>query len=167
MSNRPDWSKWILQKNNEAKEEALNKADNTSICTCSKDKENCSLHGSVHKADKETKHDRCARKVKESNPNIDNPHAVCIAAGVEPEKWKKSIDSHSDMNKATKDMAGDNVDSSMLHSELESLEHHIKEIREHLGEKEIAPDWVKAKVSKAASGLSDIAHYIMGLKEKK
>lgn len=38
----------------------------------------------------ESKHDRCARKVKEKNPDVDNPHAVCVAAGVEPEKWKKS-----------------------------------------------------------------------------
>jgi hypothetical protein len=71
------------------------------------------------------------------------------------------------IEKATKDMAGDNVDSSMLMSELESLEHHIKEIKEHLSSSEIAPDWVKAKVSKSASHISDIAHYIMGFKERK
>jgi len=110
MSNRPDWSQWILQKNNEAKQEELRKSD--SVCKkCNKAKCKC---------------------------------------------LKKS-----------KDMAGDKVDSSMLMSELESLEHHIKEIREHIDQAEIAPDWVKAKVSKAASGLSDIAHYIMGLKEIK
>ena len=93
MSNRPDWSEWILQKNNEAKEEQL--------------------------------------------------------------------------NKAAKDMVGDSVDSSMLMSELESMEHHIKEIREHLSESEVAPDWVKAKVSKSAASISDIAHYVMGVKQSK
>ena len=40
---------------------------------------------------KETKHDRCAREVG-AKGGIDNPHAVCVAAGVEPEKWKKSAD---------------------------------------------------------------------------
>lgn len=38
----------------------------------------------------QTKHDRCARKVA-AQGNVDNPHAVCVAAGVEPEKWKKSV----------------------------------------------------------------------------
>lgn len=38
----------------------------------------------------ETKHDRCARKVKEANPEIKNPHAVCVSVGVKPSKWKKS-----------------------------------------------------------------------------
>lgn len=37
----------------------------------------------------ESKHDRCARKVKEKNPEVENPHAVCVSAGVEPEKWQK------------------------------------------------------------------------------
>lgn len=37
-----------------------------------------------------SKHDRCAEKVKAKNPNIDNPHAVCVAAGVRPASWKKS-----------------------------------------------------------------------------
>lgn len=42
----------------------------------------------IDKADK-TKHDRCVEEVSK-DPSIDNPHAVCVAAGVEPEKWKKS-----------------------------------------------------------------------------
>lgn len=42
----------------------------------------------MDKADK-TKHDRCVEEVSK-DPSIDNPHAVCVAAGVEPEKWKKS-----------------------------------------------------------------------------
>lgn len=61
------------------------------------------------------------------------------------------------------DMSGDIVDNSMLLSELSSIEHHIEEIRSHLSSSDIAPDWVKSKISVAADELSDIAHYIMGL----
>lgn len=67
---------------------------------------------------------------------------------------------------ALKDMAGDEINSQMLMSQLSAIEHHIAEIREHLSVQDIAPDWVKSKVAVAASELSDIAHYIMGLKEK-
>lgn len=44
---------------------------------------------SIEKAESETKHDRCAREVKEKSSDVENPHAVCVAAGVEPEKWSK------------------------------------------------------------------------------
>lgn len=37
----------------------------------------------------ESKHDRCAKEVKEKNPEVENPHAVCVAAGVKPAKWSK------------------------------------------------------------------------------
>jgi protein subunit release factor A len=65
---------------------------------------------------------------------------------------------------ALTDMSGDLVDNSMLLSELNSIEHHIEEIRSHLTLNEVAPDWVKSKISVAADELSDIAHFIMGLK---
>lgn len=39
-----------------------------------------------------TKHDRCVEGVRESSPHIENPHAVCVSAGVEPSSWKKSLD---------------------------------------------------------------------------
>jgi hypothetical protein len=68
--------------------------------------------------------------------------------------------------KKAKDMSGDEIDNDMMMSELESLVHHVEEIREHMG-KGLAPDWVKAKISRAASIMSDIAHYIQGLKERK
>lgn len=38
----------------------------------------------------ETKHDRCVEHVKENSPEVKNAHAVCVAEGVKPEKWKKS-----------------------------------------------------------------------------
>lgn len=39
-----------------------------------------------------SKHDRCVEKVKQQNPSVENPHAVCVAAGVRPASWKKSHD---------------------------------------------------------------------------
>jgi len=43
----------------------------------------------LKKSEEESKHDRCTRKVKEKSPDVKDPHAVCVAAGVKPEKWKK------------------------------------------------------------------------------
>src|SRR5581483_1550655 len=40
---------------------------------------------SMDKAE-QSKHDRCVEHVK---GKVNNPHAVCVAAGVEPSKWKK------------------------------------------------------------------------------
>lgn len=37
----------------------------------------------------ESKHDRCVEHVKENSPEVKNPHAVCVAEGVKPSKWKK------------------------------------------------------------------------------
>lgn len=34
-------------------------------------------------------HDRCVEHVKENSPEVKNPHAVCVAEGVKPKKWKK------------------------------------------------------------------------------
>ena len=51
-------------------------------------------------------------------------------------------------------MAGEPIDNSMLLSELNSIEHLIDEIRAHLRLNEIAPDWVKSKISVAADELS-------------
>lgn len=42
----------------------------------------------LSKAEK-SKHDKCVDEVKEQSPKVDNPHAVCVAAGVKPEKWGK------------------------------------------------------------------------------
>ena len=78
---------------------------------------------------------------------------------------QKNTQFDEELNKA-KDIAGDTVDSSMLMSQLESLEHHIAELKEHLKINDVAPDWVKSKIAESASSMSDIAHYIMGIKEK-
>lgn len=48
----------------------------------------CETCGSMYKA--ETKHDRCVEHVKENSPGVSDPHAVCVAEGVKPSKWKKS-----------------------------------------------------------------------------
>ena len=37
----------------------------------------------------ESKHDRCVESVEQSSPEVENPHAVCVARGVTPRKWKK------------------------------------------------------------------------------
>ena len=47
----------------------------------------------------ETKHDRCVEEVSQ-DPSIKNPHAVCVAAGVKPEKWKKSEEFNMDKKQA-------------------------------------------------------------------
>ena len=77
------------------------------------------------------------------------------------------LDGSEDKDDAHTDMSGDKIDNNMLISQLESISHHVKEIQEHLRENEIAPDWVKAKVSTAADKLSDVAHYIMGFNESR
>lgn len=43
---------------------------------------------SLKRAEK-SKHDRCVEQVKEKSPDVDSPHAVCVAAGVRPEKWRE------------------------------------------------------------------------------
>lgn len=53
-----------------------------------------SMTGALERAEGETKHDRCAREVKEKSPDVRNPHAVCVSAGVEPDAWKKSHDEY-------------------------------------------------------------------------
>lgn len=47
-----------------------------------------SRHEKMEKAAK-SKHDRCVEQVEEKSPDVKNPHAVCISAGVMPEKWGK------------------------------------------------------------------------------
>lgn len=58
----------------------------------------------LEKADK-SKHDRCVEQVEEQNPDVKNPHAVCVAAGVEPEKWNKSMEKASPENQTSAQMA--------------------------------------------------------------
>lgn len=38
----------------------------------------------------ESKHDRCVKDVERNSPGVKNAHAVCVAEGVKPAKWKKS-----------------------------------------------------------------------------
>ena len=69
--------------------------------------------------------------------------------------------------KGTNEMAKEEKDdSTMLFSQLEAIEHHIKEIKESMKPSENAPDWLDAKITEAAKNLSDVAHYIMGTKAK-
>ena len=50
-----------------------------------------------------TKHDRCVEGVKENSPEVTNPHAVCVAAGVRPAKWKKSLKEKQELIKSLLD----------------------------------------------------------------
>jgi len=61
------------------------------------------------------------------------------------------------------EMAKDD-DSEMMFSQLESISHHLNEIRKSMKSSEDSPDWVKAKITEAAKQLSDVAHYIQGQK---
>jgi hypothetical protein len=88
--------------------------------------------------------DRCVEDVK-AEGKVESPHAVCTASMTKEE---------------------DN-DSEMMFSQLEAIMHHIKEIREAMSPKEDAPDWVDAKITEAAKQLSDVAHYIQGVKAAK
>lgn len=47
-------------------------------------------HKIMKKSDGKSKHDRCVEDVKRNSPDVKNPHAVCVAEGVKPEKWSKS-----------------------------------------------------------------------------
>lgn len=191
----PDWSDWILNKNEQINTERLNKGaavklpiesdeqksdpkkgssvftmDHVNQVAANKD------HGEAKKfahsvVDSSSANPKNKAKIKMMINNSRN--SAHLAQGMtnfilaHPGEGLRVVKSEDVVEKAAKDMVGDNVDSSMLMSELESLEHHIKEIREHLSSSEVAPDWVKAKVTKAASSMSDIAHYIMGVKEHK
>lgn len=76
----------LIKKFKDAKE-ALNKNVNESYA------------GEPNMTKGETKHDRCAREVAAKNPDVKNPHAVCVAEGIRPEKWGKSHDEHISLAK--------------------------------------------------------------------
>lgn len=204
MDKSIDWSEWILQKNNEAKQEELKKSESVYLNKgaapamappaeggdgSDKPKKGQSVftmdhvnqvagmknhgeakqfaHGIVNNStatDENKKKIRLAIERSRSPGHLAQTMANHVLA--HPGEGLRVIKGES-LDKAAKDMVGDDVDSSMLMSELESMAHHIEEIKEHLSAKEVAPDWVKAKVSKSASSLSDVAHYVMGVKEHK
>ena len=119
--------------------------------------------GNVKKADEcheddpqhEKKEQDKAKKIKENAEEILDMHKGETCSIAKNGQWSL---------KKAKDMSGDNIDSSMLMSELQAIEHHIKEIKEKINSKDIAPDWVKSQISQASNDLSGVAHYILGLK---
>ncbi len=89
--------------------------------------------------------------------------------GYEPTPGKKAYDKgscqpvkKSKMSKS-KDMSGDSVDSSMMMGDLKAIKKHTDEIMEHVEHDDVAPDWVKSKVSESAAHLSAVADYVAGL----
>lgn len=89
--------------------------------------------------------------------------------GYEPTPGKKPYEKgscqpvkKSEMSKA-KDMSGDDVDSSMMMGDLTAIKKHADEIMKYVDHDDVAPDWVKSKVSESASHLSAVADYVAGL----
>ena len=114
--------------------------------------------------DKE-KWDRCVEDVK-AKGTAESPHAVCTASMTKGEVHISPTPSNPRKGGAgINEMAKE--DSEMLFSQLESIAHHIREIREIMKPSEDAPDWVDVKITEAAKNLSDVAHYIQGEKMAK
>jgi hypothetical protein len=82
------------------------------------------------------------------------------------EKLTKTSNGQWDLVKA-EDISGQEVSSEMAMSQMESIVHHIKEISSMIESKEVMPDWVNAKITESAKALSDVAHFIAGLKKDK
>jgi hypothetical protein len=82
------------------------------------------------------------------------------------EKLTKTSNGQWDLVKA-EDISGQEVNSEMAMSQMESIIHHIKEIHSMIESKEVMPDWVNAKITESAKSLSEVAHFIAGLKKDK
>jgi len=82
------------------------------------------------------------------------------------EKLIKSKNGQWSLTKA-KDSSGDNDNNEMLMSQLKQIVHHVKELNSNIDRSGNEPDWVNAKITEAAKALSDVAHYIDGLKDVK
>lgn len=65
-----------------------------------------------------------------------------------------------------KDSSGDDDNNEMLMSQLKEIVHHVKEITANIDASGNEPDWVNAKITEAAKSLSDVAHFIDGLKKE-
>ncbi|NBW58030.1 hypothetical protein EBR43_09700 [bacterium] len=65
-----------------------------------------------------------------------------------------------------KDSSGDDDNNEMLMSQLKQIVHHVKEIMSNVEVSGNEPDWVNAKITEAAKSLSDVAHFIDGLKKE-
>ena len=193
MSNRPDWNEWILEKNAAHAQEELKKSEYVSAEELEKGIKD--LYGK-HKAKMAmaalmanpvvtnyatipmlsgaAAGDAAINQGK-TFPGVMRDIGQAAREGVRLQgpggmvgtmyEGFKNLPT-AGVTKA-EDMSGDEIDNGMMMSDLESLEHHIKEIREHLDAKDLAPDWVKSKVARSAAMMSDIAHYIQGLKERK
>lgn len=81
------------------------------------------------------------------------------------EKRELSLPDKQEVAKS-KDISGEKIDSSMMMGNLSSMKKHIEEICENMSESDVAPDWVKAKITEASAHLSVVADYIAGLKHK-
>lgn len=109
------------------------------------------------------KWDSCVEDVK-AKGTAESPHAVCTSAMAKEDVSIAPTPSNPRKGgEGVNEMAKDE-DSEMMFSQLESIAHHVKEIRESMKPSEESPDWVKSKITEAAKQLSDVAHYIQGQK---
>lgn len=208
MSNRPDWTNWVLEKNAAHEQEELKKSDGVELEKARVDEGKSQEEKVNARMERQWRPEKTTGKFSNiragdfqqgvnlqvgPNPGVsmrghnvrEYPHdAKSMARATHRDVMrelkgtpKPDLGKAEDMCpkckkepckclKKAKDMSGDEIDNGMLMSDIEALDHHIKEIREHMG-KGVAPDWVKSKVSRAAAMVSDIAHYIQGLKERK
>ena len=98
-----------------------------------------------------SKHDRCVEHVKENSPGVTNPHAVCVAEGVRPAKWKKSKEEKDNLVKALAD-AGQR-ESALLLKNWDEMDAFAKAMDEELEKKYIGFNKLKSKL--AAKGASN------------
>ena len=82
------------------------------------------------------------------------------------EKLSKSKNGQWSLVKA-KDSSGDNDNNEMLISQLKQIVHHVGELNSNIDISGNEPDWVNAKITEAAKALSDVAHYVDGLRSVK
>jgi hypothetical protein len=65
------------------------------------------------------------------------------------------------------DISGSPVDSSMMVGDLHAIKKHTDEILKNTKIDDVAPDWVKSKITDAAAHLSAVADFMASLKKSK
>jgi hypothetical protein len=84
------------------------------------------------------------------------------------ENLAKSLDDLENKLKQYKEELSKSIDDNaeMMHSNIEQIVHHSKEIEENISVGDMIPSWVDAKMIEAAQNMSNVAHYMMGEKAK-
>lgn len=109
-----------------------------------------------------TKHDRCVEHVQANSPDVSNPHAVCVASGVKPDKWKKGRDMKDDLIKALVD-AGQR-ESALLLKNWGEMDDAAKLMKSKLEKQMLPPSGQAAPPAAPAQGEANMAKEQGGLK---